>query len=300
MEGDKSGDLSSLRKKRGIVKRFITRLVNTLKTLEVNPKAPGVTDQAKQLVTKLEGFDKDFRSIHYGIVDLFEEDSEDLEKEHEVLDKHEDDVTATSLRLQKLITCSSSVMDAGAEKASSRKLSRVERRLRATSDALALINEDHDDVPLLEQYQEQMGDVKKELSDIYEEFVAVDLPDDHALVIRHADLEKLHFDCSHIIKKLLGSHASRTTKAAATPADKTSKLPKLDVPTFDGDILRWQPFWEQFETSVHNRTSLSNAEKLVYLQQAIRSGSARTAIKGLSHSGDQYDEAVGCLKGRYN
>ena len=153
-----------------------------VKTLEINPKAPGVTDQAKQLVTKLEGFDKDFRSVHYVIVDLFEEDSEDLEKEHEVLDKHEDDVTPTSLRLQKLITCSSSVMDAGTEKASSRKLSRVERRLKATNDALALLKEDHDDVPLLEQYQEQMGDIK-ELSAIYEEFVAIYLTEDHALVI---------------------------------------------------------------------------------------------------------------------
>ena len=67
--GDKASALSSLRKKRGIVKHSITRLVNTLKTLEVTPTAPGVVDQTKQLVTKLEGFDKDFRSIHYGIVD---------------------------------------------------------------------------------------------------------------------------------------------------------------------------------------------------------------------------------------
>ena len=168
---------------------------------------------------------------------MLEEDSENLEKEHEVLDKHEDDVTATSLCLQKLITCSLSVMDAGTEKASSRKLSHVECRLKVTNDALALLKEDHDDVPLLEQYQEQMGDVKKELSAIYEEFVAVDLPDDHALVIQHADLEKLHFNCSHIIKKLLGSHASHTTKATATSTDKTSKLLKCDVPTFNGDVL---------------------------------------------------------------
>ena len=82
-----------------------------------------------------------------------------------------------------------------------------------------------------------MVDVKKELSAIYEELVAVDLPDDHALVIQHADLEKLHFNCSHIIKKLLGSHASRSTKATATSTDKTSKLPKLDVLTYDGDVL---------------------------------------------------------------
>ena len=39
---------------------------------------------------------------------------------------------------------------------------------------------------------------------------------------------------------------------------------------------------------------------MVYLQQAIRNGSARIAIEGLSHSGEQYDEAVCCLKGRYS
>ena len=124
--GDKTSALSSLKKKRGIVKRSITRLVKTLKTLEATPHAPRVVD----LVTKLEGLDKDFRSVHYDIVDLFEEDSEDLEKEHEVLDKHEDDVTATSLRLQKLITLISSTMDTGGEKTSSRKLSRIERHLK--------------------------------------------------------------------------------------------------------------------------------------------------------------------------
>ena len=263
---DTSRALSSLRKKRGIVRRSITRLVNTLRTLEATPDAPGVVDQTKQLIAKLEGFDKDFRSIQYEIVDLFDEDSADLEKEHEVLDKHEDDVTATSLRLQNIIATSSSSVDTGKKKALSRKLARVERRLKATEEALASVKEDQDDVALLEQYQEQMSDAKRELSTIYEELVAVDLPDDHALVTQHAGLEKLHFDCSHLIRKLLSSRASLYTKATATASDKTSKLPKLDVPTFDGDVLRWQSFWEQFETSVHNCTSLSNAEKLVYLQ----------------------------------
>ena len=298
---DLARTLSSLRRKRGVVKRSITRLVNTLKTLEASPDAPGVVDQAKQSITKLEGLDKDFRSIHYEIVDLLEE-GPDLEKEHEVLDQHEDDITATSLRLQRLVAAKSSTVGTGSERTSSRKLTRVERRLKATEEALALVKEDHDDVPLLEQYQERMGDIKRELSVVYEELITADLPDDHALVAQHADLEKLHFSCSHIIKKLLNAHSARSTKAtaASTVSDKTSKLPKLDVPTFDGDVLHWQPFWEQFETSVHNHTSLSKAEKLVYLQQAIRNGSAKTAIEGLSHSGDQYDEAVSCLKGRYN
>ena len=52
--------------------------------------------------------------------------------------------------------------------------------------------------------------------------------------------------------------------------------------------------------AVHDRSSLFDAEKLVYLQQAIKQGSARSAIEGLSQSGDQYKEAIGCLKSRYS
>ena len=60
-------------------------------------------------------------------------------------------------------------------------------------------------LPLLEQYQEQLTDVKKEICSIYEEFITTDLQDDHALIAQHVELEKLHFDCSHVIKKLLGT-----------------------------------------------------------------------------------------------
>ena len=153
-----------------------------------------------------------------------------------------------SQRLQKLITTSSLTVNAGCEKALSCKLARVERHLKVTEEAFGWVKEDYDDVPLLGQYQEQMGDIKKELSTIYEELVVVDLSDDHTLVTQHAGLEKIHFDCSHLIKKLLNSHSA---KATATTSDKTSKLPKLDVPAFDGDVLHWQPFWEQFGTSIH-------------------------------------------------
>ena len=52
--------------------------------------------------------------------------------------------------------------------------------------------------------------------------------------------------------------------------------------------------------SVHDHSDLSEAEKLVYLQQAIKDGSAKNVIEGLSYSGDQYQEAIECLKSRYN
>ena len=131
--------------------------------------------------------------------------------------------------------------------------------LKAIEVALVPLKGACDDAALLEQYQEQMSNAKKELSSTYERLIAVDLPDDHALVTPHSALEKVHFDCSHLIRKLLtcSSHAAHFTRATDTASDKTFKLPKLDVPTFDANVLHWQSFWEQFETFIQGYAGIS-------------------------------------------
>ena len=80
--------------------------------------------------------------------------------------------------------------------------------------------------------------------------------------------------------------------SATTPVveGKGVKLPKLDVPTFDGDIPNWRKFWEQFSVSIHDRRSLTASHQ---------EGPATSAIEGLSRSGDN-PEAVECLKARYD
>ena len=73
---------------------------------------------------------------------------------------------------------------------------------------------------------------------------------------------------------------------------KGVELPKLDVPRFYGNIMNWSSFWEQFQVAVHDRTNLSDSERLVYHQNALKDGTAKCAIDGLSHSGENYAEAV--------
>ena len=51
---------------------------------------------------------------------------------------------------------------------------------------------------------------------------------------------------------------------------------------------------------MHSRKDISDSEKLVYLRQSLREGSAKNAIEGLSRTGDNYAEAVECLKARYD
>jgi len=45
------------------------------------------------------------------------------------------------------------------------------------------------------------------------------------------------------------------------PSDfKSVKLPELEVSSFDGNILNWTSFWEQFCVAVHNQPKLSDPE----------------------------------------
>ena len=51
---------------------------------------------------------------------------------------------------------------------------------------------------------------------------------------------------------------------------------------------------------IHSRSDISKPEKLVYLRQSLRSGSARNFIEGLSKTSDDYDEAIECLTNQYD
>ena len=76
------------------------------------------------------------------------------------------------------------------------------------------------------------------------------------------------------------------------------KLPKLELPKFRGDITQWQGFWDQFNTSIHENTSLSDIEKFNYLRTFL-TDSVYSLISGLSLNSENYKEAVNVLKGRF-
>ena len=163
----------------------------------------------------------------------------------------------------------------------------------ATSPATPCI-----DSSLLAQCQEEVFDYKKGLATLYDELSVMDILDDDELFAAHATLERQLSTVSQKIKSLLVVPLMSTSTSITT--DTGVKLPKLDVPTFDGNIIHWKQFWDQFTIAVHNKTSLSNTERTVYLQHAIKDGSAKNVIEGLSHSGDNYEEAIECLQSCYN
>ena len=47
------------------------------------------------------------------------------------------------------------------------------------------------------------------------------------------------------------------------------QLPKLSLPTFCGDLLTWQAFWDNFESAIHLNGSLTNVQKFNYLKTMV-------------------------------
>ena len=78
----------------------------------------------------------------------------------------------------------------------------------------------------------------------------------------------------------------------------SSRLPKLNLPTFSGNPLRWLTFWDSFEAAVHSNTSLGGVQKFTYLKAQIM-GDALRAVTGFPLTNSNYEQAVTLLRERF-
>ena len=93
---------------------------------------------------------------------------------------------------------------------------------------------------------------------------------------------------------------TETQPPSVTPpptADRV-KLPKISLPHFRGNLMRWTTFWDSFDSAVHTNARLSEIDKFNYLRSLLE-GTAYDAIAGLALSAANYGEAVKILKKRF-
>jgi len=77
-----------------------------------------------------------------------------------------------------------------------------------------------------------------------------------------------------------------------------SRLPKLTLPTFYGNPLTWQTFWDSFYVSIHANPNLSGIQKFTYLKAQLQGDTAR-AISGLPLKNTNYAHSIVLLEDRY-
>ena len=78
----------------------------------------------------------------------------------------------------------------------------------------------------------------------------------------------------------------------------TSRLPKLELPTFSGDPQIWQSFWDSFDAAVNSNPMLSPIHKFNYLQAQLRGDVVQT-ISGFPLTESNYEQSITLLKQRF-
>ena len=103
MSGLEGLDVAGRRRRRGVVKASITKLIDRVRELELKGEfTHSDRQEAERFQHRLTNLDGEFRTYHLAVVDLLEED--DLEKEQADLDDHDDRVTNLFDRLARLTT----------------------------------------------------------------------------------------------------------------------------------------------------------------------------------------------------
>ena len=76
------------------------------------------------------------------------------------------------------------------------------------------------------------------------------------------------------------------------------RLPKISLPRFNGDPVKWTTFWDSYQSAIHLNPDLSEVDKFNYLRSLLDS-TAFEAIAGLTLSSANYQQAIEILRKRF-
>uniref|UniRef100_A0ABD2WXB2 Peptidase aspartic putative domain-containing protein n=1 Tax=Trichogramma kaykai TaxID=54128 RepID=A0ABD2WXB2_9HYME len=114
------------------------------------------------------------------------------------------------------------------------------------------------------------------------------------------------FDCiANKIKNLSGKQDPDATQSTANETQALQavtqqvQLPKINLPTFDGNFLQWTSFKDQFSALVHKVDTLDNVRKFLYLKSCL-TGEAADVLANYAPTNEGYLSAYTSLKERYD
>ena len=101
------------------------------------------------------------------------------------------------------------------------------------------------------------------------------------------------------------SHSSTTSTSSSSSSPccvslGRSDLPRIDVPTFNGEIMQWSTFWASFQSTIGDRKELTNTQRLHYLRKAVTDPDIQLLLHSPTETPDMYLEVVQELKSRFN
>ena len=153
----------------------------------------------------------------------------------------------------------------------------------------------------LQEQLESIEDSNLELRKINSELISLEDTCTGELEERRPTLERLLRTLKANVSRLAGSKEEKPPLTASGVTGMSSiQFPKIEVLTFDGNVLNWRIFWEQFDSAIRSKSQLTDSDKLTYLREELKSGPVNNVVVELTQTSENYNEAVRCLQKRYD
>ncbi|XP_076660453.1 uncharacterized protein LOC143363804 [Halictus rubicundus] len=156
-------------------------------------------------------------------------------------------------------------------KDSAKERVKLRERIERLKSYFEKFDEQQNELTIISDDSETVLLQREELTEYYDDVLA------SAITL----LENLETPSNKAIKE-----NNLTSKSNSVPV----KLPKIDLPKFDGRIENWITFKDAFQTMIHAHEGLSNIQKLNYLRLSL-SGRAEIAIGAFTITDDNYAAA---------
>ena len=219
----------STKKRRGVVRASLTKLRTKLMDLEGDTTIPTHMESARNLADKLETLRQDFKTHQLAIMDRTNEVDA-------LADDNDKQVSELSVCIQCLITLATKSKSLDVARVANRQLTLLQAKLESINTAVHDLDHTEEDIIcILEGYRDQVTEGKADLTALESSLLNSDVPTDDPVMRNQARVDKTAFDCQLRIKKRLRALTTTPTKASEATA---TKLPKLELPTFHGDILQ--------------------------------------------------------------
>ncbi|KAM7312688.1 uncharacterized protein ISCGN_009593 [Ixodes scapularis] len=196
------------------------------------------------------------------------------------------------------------------ERLKTKRTTRRAQNTRLDNEASALLQNQDSTISQITTVAERLRPNNDELRRLNEEFEG-HIPDgsfetEFQAVVQYEDEATATISALQCRKDLLDEISSRgaSREPSRHPNDTQgsrqagTRLPKLTITPFKGEISKWSAFWEQFDETIHKNASLSTSEKFGYLRMYL-GGEAEAAVAGLPRTETCYADAIEILNRRF-
>ena len=248
------------RRRQQMVHRSILNMERQIVTLEGKEVLTELYRQtALQIIKMLESLCSEFQMYHYEIVDNIETD-EDETREQEVLDEHQKKIIEFVDRLENLIARP----QPGASTPASTKGRLTDRQIDITEGSMKIVQRDLEkpesvDIHNLLDYTHEIKSLEGELQGVKKYILCLDDFGERSERVSNIKLilSKLRISISRLTEEI---KKEPDPKVVEMPMMDSVNLPRIEVPMFDGNILIWWPFCEQFRAAVHDKPHLREVD----------------------------------------